>query len=412
WSSFGLPNDNSVLKTVYFVLAYIFFTTSLSLMTVPHESLLPELAPEYSLRVHYNSALYVMNSVGMMGSFFLAATILGFSNTENFTPDLKPKFLQMALIMAVPFALALLITFFSTKEDDWREVPKRPFNLAALFSEYKLSFKSRAFRQYIALPFVSYLCINIFSTASPFFLRYVGRIPARLNFYNTIIQGGQMTAFPVNYWLSLKHGKQSPAKLLTPLIILGCLLSFFISPTSSPDWAFYLQAAAGALVYIGYAGMGMTPSTTFPDTTDVDEMVTGRRREGVLAATNNLVSQIAVGIGQAISTMTLGAFKVDTNLPETDFQSDTAIIGLRIAFAVLPALLAFSSIILTRRYKMRKTDHELLCRAVAEKKETGAVRLTADERAILEDLAGMPLEHMWIGQRENLNEALGVRIQG
>ncbi|MDR1410392.1 MAG: MFS transporter [Oscillospiraceae bacterium] len=404
WNSFGIPNNQGTAKMIYFMFAYVAFTTACSLVSVPQSSLLPEAAPEYSLRVHYNSVGYMFNSVGMESAFLLTISLFGFTNTELFTPELKPKFMMMGALLGVFFALPLIITFFSTKEKDWRGVPKPELNLREVIWEYKTTFKSRAYRQYIVLPLVQYLCVNIWSSSMPFFLRYVAQLPEKLQLINTLAGVGQMSGFPLNYWLSLRYGKQTPAKLLTPLMLVALLVSFFVRPVTygaNMNTTYIMMTISVMLFYFGFSGMGMTPSTIFPDTSDVDELITGRRREGVLSAVNTFTAQVAVGVGQAIFGWVSDAFGVKTGIgPENEVpvQTDAAIWGLRVTFAILPAILVVASIILSRRFKMNKNDHVLIVRVIAEKKAQGTVTITAEEKATLENLAGQRFEDMWIGQ--------------
>ncbi|MDR1806062.1 MAG: MFS transporter [Clostridium sp.] len=407
WNSYGISNERSTEKMLYFIFAYVAFTTACSLVAVPHDSLMPEIAPEYSLRVHYNSMTYIFNSVGMLSSFALTTAMFGFSETERFTPELKSKFMLMGLALGIFFAVPLVITFFSTKEKDWRNIPKPELNPREVFWEYRSALKNRAFRQFTLLNMVNYLCINIWSTGQPYFIKYVGRIDNKLNLVNTYDGAGQMAGFPLNYYLSLKLGKQAPARLLTPLMLIALAISFFITPklgVENPQLVFYVQVAATMLFKFGYSGMGMMPSTIFPDTTDVDELITGQRREGVLSACKTFTTQAMIGLGQAMFGWICTAFGV---APASDdlYQTETAIVGLRVGYAIVPALLVALSIYLSRRYKMKKADLELIQRVVAEKKETGTVVVSPKEKQLLESISGQRFENMWIGRPAVQTEA-------
>ena len=55
------------------------------------------------------------------------------------------------------------------------------------------------------------------------------------------------------------------------------------------------------------------------------------------------------------------------------------------------------AIIAIYKYKMTKSDHEMIRAAIAEKKEKGFVTLTDEQKAKCEELAGQKWEDMWIG---------------
>lgn len=80
WNSFGLSaSGNSTATLIYYILAYMLYKTAYTIIIVPHTAMLPEMAPEYSLRTQYNSVGYLMNSAGMVPSFLLFASVFGFS---------------------------------------------------------------------------------------------------------------------------------------------------------------------------------------------------------------------------------------------------------------------------------------------------------------------------------------------
>lgn len=78
WNSFGLSQIVSTnVITVYYTCAYMLFNTAYTLVCVPYTAMLPEIAPEYSLRTQYKSVEYIFNSVGMVSSFVLVSAVLG-----------------------------------------------------------------------------------------------------------------------------------------------------------------------------------------------------------------------------------------------------------------------------------------------------------------------------------------------
>ena len=54
--------------------------------------------------------------------------------------------------------------------------------------------------------------------------------------------------------------------------------------------AFFLFLAC-ILYNFGFSGIGFVPTNIFPDVTDVDEMITGRRREGVISTFSSFVKK-------------------------------------------------------------------------------------------------------------------------
>ena len=79
-------------------------------------------------------------------------------------------------------------------------------------------------------------------------------------------------------------------------------------------------------------------------------------------------------------------------------QTSMGMFGIKFTYSILPIIFATFSIIGIYRYKMTKSDHELIKKAIADKKENGSVELTDEEKKICEEIAGQKWENMWIGK--------------
>ena len=100
----------------------------------------------------------------------------------------------------------------------------------------------------------------------------------------------------------------------------------------------------------------------------------------------------------ALTGYILAAFGFHTG--EGAVQTTMGMFGIKFTYSILPIIFALLSIIGIYRYKMTKSDHELIKKAIAEKKETGKAVLSAEERKICEDIAGQEWGNMWIGKAE------------
>lgn len=67
----------------------------------------------------------------------------------------------------------------------------------------------------------------------------------------------------------------------------GLIINLFIGK-STPLWVVIVSIV---LYNFGFSGPGFTATNIQPDVTDVDEMITGRRREGVISTFNTLIKR-------------------------------------------------------------------------------------------------------------------------
>ncbi|MBR5772090.1 MAG: MFS transporter, partial [Clostridia bacterium] len=150
----------------------------------------------------------------------------------------------------------------------------------------------------------------------------------------------------------------------------------------------------------GFSGPGFVAENIQPDITDVDELITGRRREGVISTFKTFFSKtISSLMGFAVGTA-LEWFGYDPAVKHPTLQSKRTTFGLRLNYAVIPAILAFFCVLSVFRYKMTKYDHETIKRIIKEKHETGECEITENDKKRIEQIAGHKWEDMWIGRPE------------
>lgn len=407
WYSFGISNAHSTIKMIYFTGMYMLFSTAYTVVIVPHTAMLPVLAPKYNLRTQYNSVKTIIDAIGTEGSFLIATLILSYTaksgknvfqnalsalgNTPQFNPSFKGRFMIMGLVLCLFFSLPLLATFFGTKEPSSKDEVFPKFSFKEFISEYKSIWSSRAFKQYFALSLFNCLALNFISNTSYYFLDNVAGMVGLYTITTFIAQAGEAAGFPLNYVISVNLSKQAPAKIELPFIILALVLSFFVK-SGSP--AFIL-----IMVYIfynfGLAGVNSVTGNIFPDITDVDEMISGERREGKIATFSTLIKKIISGLSAAFTGFILSAFGFN---PNAKVNTPTAIFGVRFTYAILPIIFISFSIAAAYRYKMKKEDHALILGAINEKKEKGSVSLEENEKKICEEISGHKWEEMWIGK--------------
>lgn len=153
------------------------------------------------------------------------------------------------------------------------------------------------------------------------------------------------------------------------------------------------------------SGLGFVTNNIFPDLTDVDEMITGRRREGVISTFSTLIKKSISGVMAALVGFTLKYFGLVTGDTVSQYeaagkvftQSNQAIWGVRVCVAVIPIIASLISLFALKKFQMTKDDHALIRAAVATKKKYGSVTLTAEQKARCELIAGQTMEHMWLG---------------
>ena len=412
WNSFGLDaKEHPTVCVMYYAFAYILYKTAYTMIEVPHTAMLPTLAPEYNKRTQYTSVSYIFNSVGMIPSYIILLIFLSvFGSSGTLSKDSKMPFMLTGVVLSIVYACAVFGTFKTVKEpSSLDEVPPK-LDLRFAIDEYIQVFRSKAFRDYFSMSFFWQMARSFYSTSSIYFITYLANLYKYYPIYNTFAGVFESLAFPLNYALTMKKGKSKCGAVVTPFMIIGLGLLLFVK-TGSPEGnssiiPLVLMILGGAVLYtFGMSGLGFVGNNVMPDLTDVDELITGRRREGVISTCNTMVKQVVGGVMTFLVGTVLKYFGLVTGNEGVYIQqNDTAILGIRFCVSILPMISAVVAYLLLKRFKMTKDDHTMIRAAIATKHKYGTVTLTEYERERCELLSGYKLENTWLGKENNETE--------
>ena len=402
WNSFGISTTaqetgNTTPVMIYYIFAYMFYKTVSTMIIVPHTAMLPGIAPGYNQRTQFNAIRTVMDAVSSYSSFAVAALVLGGINgifvTPSFSAEHRGRFTIMSLVLCLWTSLPLLFTYKGTKEESSLNQVNEKLDLNEFLGQYKKVIKNRVFRQYFLFGF-----IMLFGSAfvSQTFYYFLDTVLMQEKDYSmlTIVQAvGEVLGFFPAYFLSIKKNKQMPAKVFMPVAVGALAIAWLTRGMGSPIIIFVVEFMYG----LGLAGMASVQNNIFPDVTDVDEMITGERREGVIATFSTFIKKFVSGFASFGIGKLLGAFGYDTQL-EAAQQSDSAVFGITICFTVIPMVFMFLSFLSIMNYRLTKDKLNFIREKIKEKKENGIVTVTDEEKKSLEKIAGLKFEEMWIGK--------------
>lgn len=408
WNSYGLDGKNSPMTAmVYFILVYMLYKTAYTVIGVPHTAMLPELAPEYNLRTQYNSVGYLFNSAGMVPAFGIVVLILAlFGSGDNLTSASRTPFLVIGIVLSLFFGFAVFMTYAKTKEPSSLNNKNEKLDVKYIIREYVLVFKNRSFRQYFFMSLAYQFATGFYANSKVYYIKYLANQYKSYAIFNAVAGVAEAGAFPLNYALTMKHGKKKCGNIVTPLMVAGLAIGLIMQSGGSLFWS-ALMMLSMVLYPFGMSGLGFVSTNIFPDLTDVDKLITGRRREGVISTFSTLIKKSISGVMAALVGFTLQSFGLVTGDTVSDYekasgllyeQSADAITGVRICVAVIPIVAAVISLILLKRFRMTKDDHTMIRAAIATKHKYGSVTLTDEQKQRCELISGQKLENTWLGQ--------------
>lgn len=410
WTSFGLSAGVGADKTgliLYYLIAAIFYSMSYTVMSIPYVSMLPTIAPQYFMRTQYKLVEYMMNSVGQVSSYiFTALALSGFNVRTALTglptpsADDRGRYMMVGLILAAWFLWPPMLSAIKTKEPSSLGQVNEPVNWRSLFREYALVFKNRSFRQYFLISLFFSMSRGFYSQTDQYFMVSVADMYKYFISLNIVAGISEFMGSPLNYLLVRYKGKTFCGKLLGPLMVMGLILNVFIGVDTAPKIKTAIIFVSAILYNFGFSGPGFVDDNIQPDVTDVDELITGRRREGVVGTFSNLFRKTVSSVMSYIVGASLKRFGYDPEVKLPSEQSPLTILGLKLDFAVFPSALALLCLIEIWLYTMTKKDHEKIKEVIRQKRETGRVEIDELEKKRIERIAGQKWEDMWIGSPE------------
>lgn len=403
WSDWGIANEAGTF--FYFTFAYIFYTTAISVGVIPYESLLPRMVDSYEKRTDFSSVRMIFSGVACVLTTYIYGLIITPAQGNVIGPADRGDFKLLGLIMGIFFSIPLIIAFFGTKEKYAGN--KEKLTVKKVVRDYKEILSCKIYRKYFYLNvcgvFISnsvlvpvVLLVMLLFNGDPI-IKII--IPFTLSFWVINIKGAfEIAFFPLNVVLMKKKNKHFPLLVDIPLIMASIAIVAFLTPDMAYPARLGLTLAAMSLLGAGTSCLGFVPMTLLPDLSDVDELISGKRREGSTAGFVTMAKQVIGGLTVAIFGVILGYFGLDTQGDSISDARVGALTAVKIMYCVLPFITCILMVLISRTYKLNADSHAVIKDLIRRKKEEGKVELTEEERRICEEITGKKAETLWISE--------------
>ncbi|MDR3313921.1 MAG: MFS transporter [Oscillospiraceae bacterium] len=400
WTNLGIQGQWG--KFFYFIFAYVLFSTASSIGIVPYDALLPRMIDDYNERTDYSAYRMIFSGIASVASTYIYEALIPVKTTADYA-NYTHEFALLGMILGAMFALPLLITFLGSKER--RDLPTQErMNLKETLQGYRELLKSRIYRKcYVLSMFGAFNQYAIVSTLVIFVLLVYSNLnytvpllgSITLTFITVNLKGGLEIAFFVpNVILMKKRSKHFPLLVDLPVLAAGLFILLLVTP-QTPVWLFLLGVSlAGA----GTSCLGFVPNALMPDLPDVDELIYGKRREGVSAGLVKMGKQVVQGLAFLLFSLLMAVFQLDETNTSPDQATFATMAAVKIMLCVLPVIFAVGMLLLSRGYKLNAETHALLKGRIAQKRAQGTVTLPEEEQTLLAEIAGLPYEQLWIAQ--------------
>lgn len=346
------PQNATLWFTGWVFLLFLFWTV----IIVPYESLGPELTFDYDERT---SLFSMRDGALILGTLAAAASPGAIKQFLNLPPgpqgERETFFILSALYAPLIVASALwCVRAFKERERPPIEAEAEARAGLAGFRNLFESLRNRPFRILLISYTIAALGNNLPAALILYYVEYVLH-SSRADFFLVLYFVTGIGFLPL--WVAgARRFEKKAMWLLSMTVNTGAFFGvFFLGPGD--------ETAYGVLVFgsgIGFGAALAIPSAIQADVIDYDELISGRRREGLYIGLWSVAKKAAAALGVGAGLAILGAAGYVPNKP----QSETVMLWLRLLYALVPCLCNAAAVVLALNYPISGRVHRRIRDAI------------------------------------------------
>ena len=355
----------------YFLLWSFMFYLGLTIFSVPYVAMGYEMSDDFHERTNIMAvAQWIGQWAWVIAPWFWVVMYdpKWFASADVATRTLGVWVGVSCMILAmIP---AIFIKSKSTK-DDTNLTPLTMQNIGSSLKEiiksFKEAFGNEAFRK---LCYATFLIFNAFNTIAAFsffivvYYLFNGNV-ASAGLWPTLFGsiGALATTFiviPIVAWISKKTGKKNAFMISQGISIIGYIMLWFLFIPGKP----YMFLFALPFFAFGIGSLFTLMMSMTADVCDLDELNTGKRREGIFGA----IYWWMVKFGFAIAGLLTGAIMTLVGFVPDAVNSPDSITGLRLFYSGIPILGTLIAMYIMRNYDLTEEKAVGISKELARRK--------------------------------------------
>lgn len=381
----------------YYLVTYVVFELVYASVIIPYETLAAEMGKDYKTKAKFAGIRILFAQASAILAGFLPAMLI-----QALGEDSADTFLYMGILFSILFMITAALLFFFSWERPPSEVATlrpegeaKPSVIAAIKALYRnlfSTFRIRAFRLHLGMYLGGYISQDVFNAAFTFFVVFAlaGSITVASTLLGTMYIV-QFVAVLIAINLALRTSPAFAYRLAALSFGIGVivLLAMWSAGVRSGDLLLWVPIVFAGL---GRGALNYIPWATYNYMADVDEIVTGRRREGAFAGVMTFVRKMtqSAAVAGVTAIMSAGGFVSGATV-----QSEQAITTLAVILGVGTIGVLLCGILVSLRFKLDPTTHAVLMDEIDRFKSASDTAPTDETRAVVEDLTGWKHDQLW-----------------
>ncbi|MBQ1917518.1 MAG: MFS transporter [Lachnospiraceae bacterium] len=398
WVPFSTKSTAAMF--IFYVIMYCLFSTGSTILMVPYNGLLPDMIDDYALRSKFSNVRMIWSTLGSM--------VCGVVPTLLITdPTRASMYLKCCLIFGLCFLITCLITVAGTWENQHAPVKSR---LVDSFNHAGSVFRNRTFRLFIGI-YLTGQCGTDFVTGMAVY--YVDDvINGYGNHYFTYLMAAiilsQLIGMLIWGPVMAKTSKRTTILIGAPIRIVSTLL---LIPFSNEGASIIPILILACGIGIGNAATLTSIFAIMADMPDVDELVTGVHRPGVVSGMSTFARKISSGLSSWLIGVLLAAVGYSEKIANAGGrQALSTQHGIALVFILMPVILCVCLFIFGYRLPMTEKEFNVIKKEIARRRGEDNSVTTDEEKQICEKVTGLSYDRLWDPKNEWIGRRMSTRV--
>lgn len=355
-----IPSQDKTMMFIYYMLIMVVFNVVFSIVTIPYNSLMPELTQNYDERTSISGYRMAFSFLGNLVAAAGVAVIV--DNIYAGRSEYMLSYPVMGVIFGVVTSLMVLVAFLGTKERVHAEAEK--ILGKGFWKELKSLWQVKEVRLMIIMFVFNQLGADLFMATVIFFLKDVVQIPDDItSLVMALPLVIAIASVPLWVFLGEKLGKRR-AYIFSAFFFLIPLIMVLFAPVGNVAFVVIIAILMG----IGSSATQVLPWSMIPDVVEFDEYQNGVRREGFYMGLTQLIYKASTALVIFLAVGLLGLFGYVENNP-SGVQPQSALSAVRLVLGIGTAFFYLMAALFARLLPFTQERFEEVKRLIEERKK-------------------------------------------
>ncbi|MDD7914386.1 MFS transporter [Polaribacter ponticola] len=326
----------------YFFLWSIIFYLGLTFFSVPYVAMGYEMSDDFHERT---SIMAIAQWIGQW-AWVIAPWFWIIMYDPEWFPSAEIAVRELSIWVAIPCAICAIVPAIFIKSESTLDKDYEPLNtaniggsLTKIFTSFKEAFRIKVFRKLCGATFLIYNAFNTVAALTFFVIVYklFNGDAAESGIWVSLFGclgalGTTFLVIPIITYMSKIWGKKTAFLVAQGISIIGYLMLWFLFVPGKP-WMYII---ALPFFSFGIGSLFTIMMSMTADIIDIDELNTGKRREGIFGAIYWWMVKVGFAIAGALSGVIIAIVGFNPDLATVDQQ--VAVDGLHTFFCFFPVL--------------------------------------------------------------------------